>query len=198
MSKIRNSIHLPSQYGDLQLFSFHGPSDQKEHIALGVGDFKNYAIPHIRIHSECLTGDLFGSAKCDCGDQLKGSITKMQTHGGFILYLRQEGRGIGLYNKIDAYKLQQEGMDTVQANLALGFKDDHRQYEVAAQMLKALGKTKVILHTNNPKKVAGLRNNGIYIKQRVSTSLYLKKENKHYLKTKVSKSGHLLSLGEQA
>ncbi len=195
MSTIRKIIDLPTKNGTIQIITFDGLEDNKEHIAIGVGNWKRKRIPEVRIHSECFTGDVLGSFKCDCGDQLQSTLLRMNSRGGLILYMRQEGRGIGLYNKIDAYKLQQEGLDTVEANKALGFKDDLRKYDVSAQMLKILGIRKIKLHTNNPQKEKGLKENGIIVTRIIPTLLFLKNENRNYLKTKALKSGHIYNIG---
>jgi GTP cyclohydrolase II len=150
--------------------------------------------PLVRMHSECLTGDVFHSSRCDCGEQLDETINRMGESGGIILYLRQEGRGIGLYNKIDAYKLQSEGMNTYEANNHLGFGDDLRDFTEAAQMLEALGIKKIRLVTNNPKKVNDLKSYGIEIEQVVNTSAHVKEGNEGYLKAKRSHGKHNLDL----
>ena len=162
---------------------------------LYVEGFSNSVNPLIRIHSECLTGDAFGSLKCDCGAQLKKSMELIQQEGaGAIVYLRQEGRGIGLESKIQAYALQDQGYDTLDANLALGLPADARVYKIAAEMLKKKGVTKVRLMTNNPLKVQGLRNNGITVSNRISHITGLCASNKDYLNTKRMRMGHLLDI----
>jgi GTP cyclohydrolase II len=180
---------------DAEILSFNGLNTEKEHIAL---IFKsadlNQEIPLVRMHSECLTGDVFHSSRCDCGEQLEETITKMGELGGIILYLRQEGRGIGLYNKIDAYRLQSQGLNTYEANRELGFDDDLREFSEAAQMLKALNITKIRLVTNNPKKVNDLKTHGIEIVEIVHTAAHIKAGNTDYLKAKVSYGKHKLSL----
>jgi len=148
----------------------------------------------VRVHSECLTGDVFNSSRCDCGNQLAESIEKISAHGGVILYLRHEGRGIGLYPKIDAYALQDEGYDTYEANEKLGFLDDGRSFAVAAEMLQAMQIGQVKLLTNNPEKVKLLRDNGVEIIETVPTGVYKKCDNIEYLKTKRSKKSHNLDL----
>jgi GTP cyclohydrolase II len=174
--------------------TFRGLSDSGEHLAIGFGDWKNQKNPLVRIHSECLTGDVFGSGKCDCGDQLKEAMTLMQKTGGILLYLRQEGRGIGLYNKLDAYVLQAMGYDTYEANRILGFNDDQRNYLVAAEMLQALGKKKIRLLSNNPDKAAQLEAHGIEVNLKVETGVFVNETNRNYLKTKVLKTGHKINL----
>ncbi|KUI99400.1 GTP cyclohydrolase II [Vibrio sp. MEBiC08052] len=180
---------------DAEILSFNGLNTDKEHVAL---IFKsadlNQEIPLVRMHSECLTGDVFHSSRCDCGEQLEETITKMGESGGIILYLRQEGRGIGLYNKIDAYRLQSQGLNTYEANRKLGFDDDLREFSEAAQMLKALNITKIRLVTNNPKKVDDLKARGIEIVEIVHTAAHIKAGNANYLKAKVSYGKHKLSL----
>lgn len=180
---------------DAELLSFHGLKTEKEHVAV---IFKHadqtQQTPLVRMHSECLTGDVFHSSRCDCGEQLDETINRMAESGGIILYLRQEGRGIGLYNKIDAYKLQSEGMNTYEANNHLGFGDDLRDFTEAAQMLKALGIDKIRLVTNNPKKVNDLKQFGIEIEQVVNTSAHVKDGNEGYLKAKMSHGKHNLDL----
>lgn len=180
---------------DAELLSFHGLKTEKEHVAV---IFKHadqtQQTPLVRMHSECLTGDVFHSSRCDCGEQLDETINRMAESGGIILYLRQEGRGIGLYNKIDAYKLQSEGMNTYEANNHLGFGDDLRDFTEAAQMLKALGIKKIRLVTNNPKKINDLKQHGIEIEQVVNTSAHIKDGNEGYLKAKVSHGKHRLDL----
>ncbi|WP_305416106.1 GTP cyclohydrolase II [Photobacterium leiognathi] len=172
------------------LLSFNGLESGKEHVAVIFKDADKTSAPLVRMHSECLTGDVFHSSRCDCGEQLDETIEKMGELGGIILYLRQEGRGIGLYNKIDAYKLQSEGMNTYEANNHLGFGDDLREFGEAAQMLKALGLTDIRLVTNNPKKIRELSENGINIVEVVGTKAHVKDGNESYLKTKASHGHH--------
>ena len=148
----------------------------------------------MRVHSECLTGDVFHSGKCDCGDQLQESIDRMSKSGGIIIYLRQEGRGIGLYNKLDAYALQSKGYDTFEANNLLNFKDDMRDYKMAAQMLKAMGVGKIKLLSNNPDKLYQLLSHGINVEDLMPTNVYVKPHNQRYLLAKKIKSGHKLNL----
>jgi len=181
---------FPSKYGKFQIVAFVS-SDKKEHVAL-VKEGEGKGIPLVRLHSECLTGDALGSKRCDCGRQLQGALKKIEKNGGgALLYLRQEGRGIGLANKIRAYVLQDRGRDTVQANVELGFGADERDFAFAACMLKQLGFLKVRLLTNNPQKVRALEENGIEVVQRVAHE-FVTKENREYLKTKREKMGHLL------
>ncbi|MGO2321012.1 MAG: GTP cyclohydrolase II [Vibrio toranzoniae] len=180
---------------DAELLSFHGLKTDKEHVAVIFRSAdKTQDIPLVRMHSECLTGDVFHSSRCDCGEQLDETIRIMGETGGVILYLRQEGRGIGLYNKIDAYRLQSEGMNTYEANNHLGFGDDLRDFTEAAEMLRALGTTKIRLLTNNPKKINDLRSFGIEIEEVVKTSAHIKSGNESYLKAKVSHGKHNLDI----
>lgn len=171
-------------------FGFEGLVDPKEHVAIGLGAWRDAEIPLVRLHSECLTGDVFGSLRCDCGAQLAEAIERIDAQGGFLLYLRQEGRGIGLYNKLEAYRLQDTGMDTFEANRALGFDDDLREYTVAAQMLRALGRTRIRLLSNNPEKVRQLGENGIAVVERLGTAVHCNVHNRHYLASKVLAAGH--------
>ncbi|MFC1235745.1 GTP cyclohydrolase II [Vibrio sp. F74] len=180
---------------DAEILSFRGLETDKEHIALVFQDAdQKENTPLVRIHSECLTGDVFHSSRCDCGEQLEETINKMGEQGGVILYLRQEGRGIGLYNKIDAYRLQSEGMNTYEANNHLGFGDDLRDFTEAAQMLNALGINKVKLITNNPKKINELQSLGIELEEVINTFAHVKQGNESYLKAKVSHGKHNLDI----
>ena len=175
-----------------QIVAFRASDDGQEHVALLVGSFGGNP-PLVRLHSECLTGDVFGSLKCDCGPQLKEALQIIgRSGGGVLLYLRQEGRGIGLANKIRAYALQDRGLDTVDANRRLGFGDDERDYGHAAAMLKALGIDEVRLLTNNPRKVGGLEAAGIRVRERVAHQMPANPHNADYLETKHKRSGHLL------
>ncbi|WP_367988778.1 GTP cyclohydrolase II [Vibrio sp. NTOU-M3] len=180
---------------DAELLSFNDLKTEKEHVAVIFKQAdKAESIPLVRMHSECLTGDVFHSSRCDCGEQLEETINRMGQCGGIILYLRQEGRGIGLYNKIDAYHLQSQGLNTYEANNHLGFGDDLRDFSEAAQMLQALGVNRIRLVTNNPKKVKELQENGIVIEEIVNTSAHLKEGNESYLQAKVSHGKHNLKL----
>ncbi len=178
-----------------EIASFENLASDKEHIAIifGQADEKQ-STPIVRLHSECLTGDVFHSSRCDCGEQLDEAISMMEKEGGVILYLRQEGRGIGLYNKIEAYKHQSNGIDTYQANNMLGFDDDLRDFEEAGQMLKALNISQLKLLTNNPKKVDALTSYGIEVKEVVPTSIFLKDDNQSYLKAKVAIADHKMKI----
>ncbi len=185
--------NLPTRFGDFKIVAFSPTPDGKEHIAMIHGDVRGFESVPLRIHSECLTGDVMGSFRCDCRDQLEAALKYMSgQERGMVLYLRQEGRGIGLANKLRAYVLQEQGLDTVDANHALGFEDDERDYRVAAEMLKALGVKSVRLHSNNPKKVKGLETNGIAVTERVPHQQPSNRHNHFYLQTKAKKSGHLL------
>jgi GTP cyclohydrolase II len=176
---------------DTQVVAFRASDDGQEHVALVIGA-PGGKPPLVRLHSECLTGDVFGSLKCDCGPQLKKALKIIgQAGGGVLLYLRQEGRGIGLANKLRAYALQDRGLDTVDANRRLGFADDERDYSHAAAMLRALGLDEVRLLTNNPNKVAGLEAAGIKVVERVPHHMPANPHNADYLATKRKKSGHL-------
>lgn len=187
---------LPTRYGDFQVVAFHSPSDGKEHAALVRGNVVGKRGVPVRLHSECLTGDAFTSLRCDCREQLERGLELVgAANQGIVLYLRQEGRGIGLANKIRAYKLQQEqGLDTVDANLALGFQDDLRDYGVAAALLRTLGVRSVDLLTNNPAKVLGLQRHGMAVTSRVPHAIAPGQHNEAYLATKAMRSGHLLPL----
>ena len=182
---------LPTKYGVFHMAVFAG-----DNVALWVGDVAQTA-PLIRLHSECLTGDVFGSAKCDCGDQLDAALERIQADGcGVLLYLRQEGRGIGLVNKIKAYALQETGLDTVDANRALGLPDDMRDYSLAMQIIAYLGITRVRLLTNNPSKIAALTDNGIQVVSREAIQMASNPVNHDYLVTKKERMGHLLDLSQ--
>ncbi len=187
-------VHLPSAYGDFQLHLFQNRFNPHEnHLALVKGELSGEEPVLVRVHSECLTGDTFGSHRCDCGDQLHHALQEINKIGrGAVLYLKQEGRGIGLANKILAYKLQDEGKDTVEANEALGFKADLREYWFAAQMLKALGVHKIKLMTNNPRKVDDLAKYGIVVTERIPILVNPNPSNIHYLLTKGEKLGHFI------
>ena len=187
------SVDLPTAYGHFRLTMFRGKLDGLEHLALTMGDLAGDPPPLVRVHSECLTGDVFGSARCDCGWQLHQAMTAIAKEGrGCLLYMRQEGRGIGLANKLHAYKLQEQGCDTVEANVRLGFAPDLRDYGIGAQILAELGITRLRLMTNNPQKVVGLAGHGLEISERVPIVAHAGPFNAHYLETKREKMGHLL------
>lgn len=186
---------LPTRFGDFQIVAFYNNHDGKEHVAIVHGDVCESENVLTRLHSECLTGDAIGSLRCDCRDQLTGALERIaQEDKGIVLYLRQEGRGIGLVNKIRAYGLQDHGLDTVEANLALGFRDDEREYGVAAHMLKSLRVKSIRLMTNNPRKIEDLEKHGVVVTERVPHVLPPNKHNSFYLETKALKSGHLIDL----
>ena len=203
---IRTQVPVPLRFGDgytatARVFSFDGLVDGRENIALGLGDraapltsSQPGRVPLVRPHSECLTGDVFGSQRCDCGPQLREAVERIADSGGYLLYLRQEGRGIGLYAKIDAYALQDTGLDTYEANVALGHREDGRSYLVAAQMLKALGVTEMTLLSNNPDKALQLRRFGVNVTARVPTGLHLSAANARYLATKAARGAHTLDI----
>ncbi len=189
-------VHLPTRYGEFQLHLYRNKVDGIEHIALTKGEITQEPTL-VRVHSECLTGDTFGSLRCDCQDQLHHAMSIVdQAGGGVVLYMRQEGRGIGLANKLKAYKLQEEGKDTVEANEALGFKPDLREYGIGAQILVDLGVRKMRLLTNNPKKIVGLSSFGLEVVDRVPIEMPTHDENVSYIETKKNKMGHLFGNGQ--
>ena len=192
--EIRNRVFIPTKYGRCEFVSFFNLSDQLEHIAIIFKKADRQICPRVRIHSACLTGDLFSSKKCDCGAQLNEALYSFSEEGGIILYLQQEGRGIGLYNKLDAYQLQAKGYDTFQANQALNFVDDLRSYKVAADILQALNIDNIDLLTNNPDKVNQLINAKIKVNKTFKTEVYVCPENYNYLKSKKEKAHHNLAL----
>ena len=188
-------IKLPTEYGDLELVHFSQNTDGKEHLALIKGEWKEDEPVLVRVHSSCMTGDIFGSCRCDCGPQLQTAMKMAEEAGkGVILYMNQEGRGIGLLNKLKAYKLQEEGYDTLEANLKLGFKGDQRDYGIGAQILRKLGVSKMKLMSNNPKKRTGLIGYGLEIVENVPLEIEANAHNKGYLETKRDKMGHTLKM----
>lgn len=204
---VRTQLTVPLEFANgfstsARVFTFDGLVDGREHIALGLGDRsaplsssqRHDAAPLVRLHSECLTGDVLGSQRCDCGPQLHEAVQRIDEAGGFLLYLRQEGRGIGLYSKLDAYALQDDGLDTYEANLALGFPADERDYTAAAQMIRALGLHQISLLSNNPDKYAQLERLGIEVGARVSTGVHLSPANARYLAAKADRGAHTLDL----
>lgn len=189
-----SSANLPTKYGNFKIFAFnHSKGCMGEHIAIVKGNVKGRLQVPVRVHSECLTGDVFGSIRCDCGEQLQEFFRYLNKQEyGILLYMKQEGRGIGLSNKILAYHLQEKGLDTVQANLEIGFPEDMRDYSAAASMLKLLAVKSIILLTNNPKKVKDLTRHGIVVEKVVPLRIKPNPYNAKYLKTKKEKMGHLL------
>lgn len=186
---------MPTKYGSFRMIGFVNKINKEHHIALVKGDITTDEPVLTRVHSECLTGDAFGSLKCDCGDQLREAMQLVEKEGrGVILYLRQEGRGIGMINKIKAYELQDRGMDTVEANIALGFDEDLRDYGVGAQMLYSLGVSKLRLITNNPEKITGISGYGLEIIERIPTKISCNEKNRKYLNTKRDKMGHMFNI----
>jgi len=195
---VRTRVTIPLRFADgysvtAEAVTFRGLVDGAEHLALVLGD-RSAGTPLVRLHSECLTGDVFGSARCDCGPQLREAVARIDGAGGVLLYLRQEGRGIGLYNKLDAYALQDAGLDTYQANTALGLPEDGRDYTAAAQMLAALGVTELDLLTNNPDKARQLRALGITVAETVPTGVHATPDNLRYLHAKAEHTHHTIAL----
>jgi GTP cyclohydrolase II len=195
-ARIRTRVTVPLRFPDgyataAEVATFTGLLDGREHVALRLGT--PGPTPLVRPHSECLTGDVFGSERCDCGPQLREAVERIAGEGGYLLYLRQEGRGIGLYDKLDAYALQDTGLDTYEANLALGHAVDERDYGAAAQMLLALGVRRVALLSNNPDKAAQLAALGVSVEERVATGVHLSPANASYLSTKARRGEHTLA-----
>src|SRR3954447_5042494 len=204
---VRTAVTVPLRFADgyrttARVFTFEGLADGKEHLAIGLGDWQGALArsaaggpaPLVRPHSECLTGDVFGSQRCDCGPQLREAAERIAEVGGYLLFLRQEGAGIGLYAKLDAYALQDAGLDTYEANRALGHGDDERDYTAAAQMLTALGAGTIDLLTNNPDKPAQLRRLGVDVRSVQPTGVHLSAANVRYLQAKVDRTAHTLLL----
>ena len=196
---VRTRVTIPLRFGDgyettAEAVTFKGLADGEEHLALVLGRPAPGDAPLVRLHSECLTGDVFGSARCDCGPQLREAVERIGERGGVLLYLRQEGRGIGLYNKLDAYALQDDGLDTYEANTALGLPEDARDYTAAAQMLEAVGATRLRLLTNNPDKTHQLSRLGIEVVEQVKTGVYTSAYNLRYLQSKRDHTAHTIEL----
>jgi GTP cyclohydrolase II len=203
---IRTQVSVPLRFADgyttaARVFSFDGLVDGQENLAFGLGaqaaartPGERGSVPLVRPHSECLTGDVFGSQRCDCGAQLREAVERIADSGGFLLYLRQEGRGIGLYAKLDAYALQDTGLDTYEANLALGHREDERSYLVAAQMLRALRVSRIALLSNNPDKARQLRRFGVTVSALLPTGVHLSAANARYLGTKARRGAHTLDI----
>ena len=193
MVELVRTVDMPTRYGTFKLKLYQSLPDKENHLALVMGDPRKVKAPLVRVHSECLTGDVFGSLRCDCGDQLAKALQLVAREKvGVVLYMRQEGRGIGLANKLHAYELQEKGLDTVEANARLGFKDDLRDYGVGAQILADLGLNRIRLITNNPRKVVGLEAYGLSITARVPLVLPATEHSRRYLATKKKKLGHWL------
>ncbi|NBF02270.1 GTP cyclohydrolase II RibA [Pseudomonas sp. Fl5BN2] len=192
---VRNQVDIPLNDSSVPgtFYSFRGLDAEHEHLLIKLGPASE-TTPLVRIHSECLTGDVFNSQRCDCGPQLGESIARMQEEGGYLIYLRQEGRGIGLYAKLDAYRLQDGGMDTFEANSHLNFPEDGRDFSMAAKMLKAVDIHRCRLITNNPDKVQALKDNGITVDSIIPTGVFLTRHNTHYLQAKKDKKNHEINL----
>ena len=199
VTHIRTVVRIPVELDDgrsveARFVTFDGLRDGREHFALQFGEPAGDA-PLVRLHSECITGDVFGSGRCDCGPQLRESMHRLHQQGGYLLYLRQEGRGIGLFAKLDAYSLQEQGLDTYAANRQLGFHDDLRDYRVAADMLKAMEIDRITLLSNNPDKRIQLEKAGIAVDAQIPTGVFAKPANRRYLEAKVRHTGHTIELG---
>lgn len=188
------SAKLPTELGEMTIHHFQSAVDQREWIAITSGDFNAQSAPRVRLHSQCLTGDVFGSSRCDCGDQLKQSLQDIAKESGVIVYLPQEGRDIGLMHKIKAYALQDAGLDTVEANHQLGFAEDAREYFIAVHILKSFGITNISLMTNNPKKISDVEKYGVTVEKHIPILSTPNSHNRFYLETKKNKMGHMISL----
>ncbi len=189
---------IPTEHGDFILHYFSNSADDKEHIAFVKGEIAGREKVPVRIHSECFTGDVLGSRRCDCGEQLDLALAIIEQYGcGVLIYLRQEGRGIGLLKKLQAYNLQDQGLDTVDANIHLGHLADEREYDIAAMILESLQLKSVALITNNPKKIDELKRLGIAVDERIPSEAQIHKDNQDYLKTKVEKMQHMLSIKDK-
>jgi 3,4-dihydroxy 2-butanone 4-phosphate synthase/GTP cyclohydrolase II len=188
---------LPTKYGEFVAIAYKSDIDPDEHLALVLGDISSKKPVLVRVHSECLTGDIFGSLRCDCGEQIRLAMKRIAEEGmGVLLYMRQEGRGIGFHNKLCAYELQDKGLDTVEANLSLGFEPDLRDYGIGAQILADLGLRKIKLLTNNPRKVIGLEGYGLEVVETIPIIVPPNRYNRRYLETKQKKMGHILKISE--
>lgn len=207
-ASVRTQVRVPLRFADgfstqARVITFDGLADGREHLALALGERGDggssaRTAPLVRLHSECLTGDVFGSQRCDCGAQLREAVELIAATGGYLLYLRQEGRGIGLYAKIDAYALQDTGLDTYEANLALGHREDERDYTAGAQMLHALGASTVRLLSNNPDKAHQLTRRGVRVLEQVATGVHVSPANLRYLAAKARRGAHTLCLPDAA
>lgn len=193
-TEILERVFLPTEFGDFEMIAFESGVKDFPHLALMTKNLDKSKSILTRVHSECLTGDLFGSSRCDCGAQLEHAMININQEGGVLLYLRQEGRGIGLINKMKAYNLQDQGLDTIQANLELGFHSDERDFTVAVDMYKLLEISKIRLLTNNPEKITAFDNTGIELTERVPIIIPAKAENEGYLKVKKEQMGHLFGV----
>lgn len=182
---------LPTKHGDFEMLAYESPFKEFPHVVL-FSKTKQEEVPIVRVHSECMTGDVFSSSRCDCGEQLDYSLEYVSEHGGMVIYLRQEGRGIGLVNKMKAYNLQDEGLNTIEANLKLGFHQDERKFDIAKVILEDLDIKKIKLLTNNPEKIKQLEEAGIEIVERIPIEIKAHDKNKDYLKTKRDDMGHML------
>ncbi len=197
-ASVRTTVDVPLRFPDgyrtdARVLTFDGLADGREHLAIALGDGPRPGqVPLVRLHSECLTGDVFGSQRCDCGAQMREAVERIADVGGYLLYLRQEGRGIGLYAKLDAYALQDDGLDTYEANLALGYRADARDYTVAAQMLHALDAREVALLSNNPDKAEQLSRHDVAVVEQVRTGVHWSTANARYLRTKALRGAHAL------
>lgn len=190
-------VAMPTEYGVFSMIGYRNLADGSEHLALVYGDPASNSSPLVRVHSECFTGDVLGSLRCDCGPQLDSALRAIVADGaGVVVYLRQEGRGIGLLNKLRAYELQERGFDTVEANLALGFVEDGRDYRIGADILRDLGISSIRLLSNNPEKLSALSSYGIAVSERVPLVIQPVPENRRYMETKESKMGHLYRLAD--
>jgi 3,4-dihydroxy 2-butanone 4-phosphate synthase/GTP cyclohydrolase II len=188
------TVHLPTKFGDFMITTFRQKSNGLEHVALTKGNWEKDEPILVRVHSSCATGDIFGSLRCECGEQLEEALKRIEKEGkGVLIYMNQEGRGIGLMNKIKAYKLQEEGLDTVDANIHLGFQADERDYGVGAHILRELGVSKMKLMTNNPTKRIGLESYGLEIVENISIEIQPNRYNLRYIKTKKERMGHNIS-----